>query len=154
LAKEQARKEIATVSLDTSVLISQLRGDRFADQTDSFFRRAVEGKKQLVIPDVVYAELYTGIFLAPDSRAEEARVQSFLKVNGIEVRTSKSLKVARRAGELYSKTLRGVASFERILPDLLIAAQAEATSQAFATWNEADYRDLGVRIPVMTPSKL
>jgi predicted nucleic acid-binding protein len=136
------------------VLISHLRGDRFAAETDSFLRRAVEGKKQLIIPDVVYAELYTGIFLAPNPRVEEARVQSLLKVNGVEVRTSKSLKVAKRAGELYSKVLKAAASFDRILPDLLVAAQAEATSQAFVTWNETDYKDLGLRIPIVIPSKL
>lgn len=121
--------------------------------TDSFLGRAMGRKKQLVIPDVVYAELYTGIFLAPEPRAEEARVQSLLKVNGVEVRTSRSLKVAKRAGELYSKVLKGAGSLDRILPDLLVAAQAEATSQAFVTWNEADYKDLALRIPVLNPTK-
>lgn len=154
MAPKQAREEVATLSLDTSVLISHLSGDRFAAETDAFLRRAIEGKKQLVIPDVVYAELYTGIFLAPDSRGEESRVQSLLRVNGIEVRTSRSLKVAKRAGELYSKVLKRPASFERILPDLLIAAQAEAISQTFVTWNETDFRDLGLNIPVSNPSKI
>jgi predicted nucleic acid-binding protein len=140
-----------TLSLDTSVLISHLRGDRFAEKTDSFLRRAVKDKTQLVIPDVVYAELYTGIFLAPDPKSEEARVQSFLGINSIEVRTSKSLKVARRAGELYSRRLRARGEVQRILPDFLIAAQAEATSKGFVTWNEEDYVDLGLRIPVLRP---
>lgn len=153
MAQKQAREEVATLSLDTSVLISHLSGDRFSEETGSFLRRAIEGKKQLVVPDVVYAELYTGIFLAPNPKVEETRVQSLLKVNGVEVRTSKSLKVAKRAGALYSKILKNGASFERILPDFLIAAQAEATSQAFVTWNEADFRDLGLRIPVLNPSK-
>jgi predicted nucleic acid-binding protein len=154
LAQKQAREEVATLSLDTSVLISHLSGDRFAQETDSFLRRAMEGKQQLVMPDVVYAELYTGIFLASDPKVEETRVQSLLKVNGIEVRTSRSLKVAKRAGELYSKVLRKAASFERILPDFLIAAQAEAISRAFITWNEADFKDMGLRIPVLNPSKV
>jgi len=154
LAQKQAREEIATLSLDTSVLISHLSGDRFAKETDSFLRRAMDGQKQLVIPDVVYAELYAGIFLAPDSKVQETRVQSLLQVNSIEVRTSRSLKVAKRAGELYSKILRKEASFERILPDFLIAAQAEATSQVFVTWNESDFRDLGLRIPVLNPSRI
>jgi predicted nucleic acid-binding protein len=152
LAQKQAHEEIGTFSLDTSVLISHLRGDRFAEETDSFLHRAIEGKKQLVITDVVYAELYTGIFLAGIPKVEETRVQNFLKVNGVEVRTSRSLKVARRAGELYSKVLKNARSIDRILPDLLIAAQAEATSQAFVTWNAADYRDLGMRVPVLIPS--
>ena len=94
---------MTTLALDTSVLISHLSGDRFAEETDIFLRRAIENKRQLVIPDVVYSELYTGILLAPDPKVEEARVQSLLKVNSVEVRTSKSLKVARRAGELYSR---------------------------------------------------
>jgi predicted nucleic acid-binding protein len=139
--------------LDTSVLISHLRGDRFAQETDAFLRRANDRKSQLVIPDVVYAELYTGIFLASNPKAEEGQVQSFLGINGIEVRTSRSLKTARRAGEFYSKTLRARDGITRILPDLLIAAQAEATSKGFVTWNEEDYAGLGLRIPVLRPDK-
>jgi predicted nucleic acid-binding protein len=154
LAQKQTREIATTLCLDTGVLISHLRGDRFAEETDSFLRRAITSKKQLVIPDVVYAELYTGIFLAPNPKAEESRVQSLLKVNGVEVRTSRSLKVAKRAGALYSKVLSGTGLVDRILPDLLIAAQAEATSQAFVTWNEADYKDLGLRIPVVVPTRV
>jgi predicted nucleic acid-binding protein len=142
------------ISLDTSVLISHLCGDRFAEETDSFLRRATENKTQLVIPDVVYAELYTGIFLASDPKAEEAKVQSFLGINGIEVRTSRSLKVIKRAGELYSKRIRAQAGVQRILPDFLIAAQAEATSEGFVTWNKEDYEDLGLRIRVLRPNEV
>jgi predicted nucleic acid-binding protein len=142
-----------TLSLDTSVLISHLRGDRFAEETDSFLRRAIEDKTQLVIPDIVYAELYTGIFLASDPRVEEAKVQSFLGVNGIEVRTSRSLKTVKRAGELYSKMLRAQRGVQRILPDFLIAAQAEATSECFVTWNKEDYDHLGLRIRVLRPNE-
>ena len=144
---------MTTLSLDTSVLISHLRGDRFAEETDSFLRRALENKRQLVIPDVVYTELYTGVFLASDPKAEEIRIQGLLRVNGVEVRTSRSLKVARRAGELYSKRLRGRVGVDRILPDFLIAAQAEATSEGLVTWNGEDYKDLGLGIPVLSPTK-
>ncbi len=153
MAQEQAREEMTTLSLDTSVLISHLRADRFTGETDSFLRRGIENKRQLVIPDVVYAELYTGIFLAFDPKAEEAKVQSLLAINGIEVRTSRSLKTAKRAGELYSKKLRDQGVIQRILPDFLIAAQAEATSEGFVTWNDEDYDGLGLRIPVLRPNK-
>jgi predicted nucleic acid-binding protein len=144
---------MTTLSLDTSVLISHLRADRFADDSDSFLRRCAAKKIKLVIPDVVYAELYTGIFLASDPKVEETKVQSFLGINSVEVRTSRSLKTVRRAGELYSKRLRAQGGLHRILPDFLIAAQAEATSEGFITWNEADYEDLGLRIPIHRPSK-
>jgi predicted nucleic acid-binding protein len=49
--------------------------------------------------------------------------------------------------------LKEAGSLDRILPDLLIAAQAEATSQALVTWNEADYGSLGLRVPVFDPAQ-
>ena len=153
MAQKQAHEKMTTLSLDTSVLISHLRGDRFAEETDLFLRRAMESKTQLVIPDVVYAELYTGIFLASDPKVEEAKVQGFLGVNNIEVRTSKSLKTVKRAGELYSKRLRRHGGVQRILPDFLTAAQAEATSKGFVTWNEEDYEGLGLQIRVLRPNE-
>ncbi len=142
-----------TYSLDTSVLVSHLTGDRFADDTDRFFRRAIEKKMRLVIPDVVYAELYTGIYLSEDPKAQETRIQKFLAVNGIEVRTSRSLKIAKRAGELYSRHLGNKGGLRRILPDFLIAAQVEATSEGFLTWNVSDYQNLGLKIPVLSPDR-
>jgi len=144
---------MTTNSLDTSVLISHLRGDRFANETDSFFRRALEKKVQLVISDIVYAELYTGIYLSSDPQSEETLVQKFLAVNEIEVRRSGSLKIAKRAGQLYSKHITDQKGIKRILPDFLIAAQAEAASEAFVTWNLEDYQHLGLKIPVLSPSR-
>ena len=135
------------------MLISHLRADVFVDDTDSFFRRAMDDKTQLVMSDVVYAELYTGIYMASDPESEEARVQGFLGINGIEVRTSRSLKIARRAGQLFSKQLKDGHKARRILPDFLIAAQAEATSQGFVTWNGGDYQGLGLKIPVLSPKE-
>ena len=142
---------MTTYSLDTSVLISHLKGDVFATESDNFFRRAIQNKIGLVIPDVVYAELYTGIYLSQDPNSEETRVQKFLAVNNIEVRTSRSLKVARRAGEFYSKHLQKGEGMRRILPDYLIAAQVEAISDAFVTWNALDYQGVGLRIPILLP---
>lgn len=153
MAKTKTQRQVAnTYSLDTSVLISHLKGDHFADETDLFFRRAVEENKSLVIPDIVYSELYTGIYLSSNPKSEETLVQKFLAVNNIEIRTSRSLKIARRAGELYSKYLEKRNSITtRILPDFLIAAQVEATSEAFVTWNPSDFEDLKLKIPVLLP---
>src|SRR3989304_2780278 len=94
-----------TYSLDTSVMVSHLRNDQFAEESDRFLRQAMDKKIHLVMPDVVYAELYTGVFLSDNPKSEETRLQSFLAVNAIEVRTSRSLKTAKRAGELYSRHL-------------------------------------------------
>jgi len=40
------------------------------------------------------------------------------------------------------------------LPDFLIAAQAEAISEAFVTWNVPDFKNLGLRIPVLSPDSV
>ena len=106
----------------------------------------------LVIPDVVYSELYTGIYLSEDPKLEETRVQKFLGVNNIEVRTSRSLKTAKRAGELYARYLDKKGNVRRILPDFLIAAQVEAISSGFVTWNPDDFNILELRIPILMPS--
>jgi hypothetical protein len=86
LAEKQKREKVTTPSVYTSVLVSHLRKDRFVEQTDSFLRRAMENKVRHVIPEVVNAELYTGIFMATDPGSEEGKVQSFLAINGIEVK--------------------------------------------------------------------
>ena len=144
-----------TYSLDTSVMVSHLRNDQFAEESDRFLRQAMDKKIHLVMPDVVYAELYTGVYLSDNPKSEEARLQSFLAVNAIEVRTSRSLKTAKRAGELYSRPLlSGDGGIRRILPDFLIAAQAEAISEAFVTWNVSDFKNLGLRIPVLSPDSI
>jgi predicted nucleic acid-binding protein len=111
----------------------------------------IEDKINLFIPDVVYSELYTGIYLSKDPKSEETQVQRFPGVNNIEVRISRSLKVAKRAGELYSKSLKLVSEPKRIRPDFLIAAQAEGMSDAFVTWNLQDYKHLNLKVPVMNP---
>lgn len=145
---------MTTYALDSNVIISHLSEDRFVEQTDRFFRRAIEKRNRLVLSDVVYAELYTGVYLSAEEKEEERHLQKFLAANDIEVRPSRSLKIARRAGELYARHLGiGNGRDQRILPDFLIAAQAEATCEALVTWNSADYEHLGLKIKVLAPSR-
>lgn len=71
-------------SLDTNVIISHFRGDRFSDDTDNFLAWVKNGGHDMSIADIVYAELYTGIYLAQDSASEEKRLQRFLAVNNMQ----------------------------------------------------------------------
>jgi len=136
-------------SLDTNVIISHFKADKFSDDTDRFFSWVREYGHELLIADIVYGELYTGVFLSEDPLIEERRMQKFLAVNEIDVK-SPSIKTAKRAGELYSKHLmRNKKTLKRILPDFIIGAHAEKYSDALITWNPADYKiDLPVRTPV------
>jgi predicted nucleic acid-binding protein len=135
-------------SLDTNVIISHFKADRFSDDTGRFFSWAREYGHELLIADIVYGELYTGIFLSEDPLIEERRMQKFLAVNEIEVKIP-SIKTAKRAGELYSNHLRrNKKTLKRILPDFIIGAHAEKYSDALITWNPADYK---IDIPVITP---
>ncbi len=135
-------------SLDTNVIISHFKGDKFSDDTDSFFAWVKNAGNDVTIADIVYAELYTGIYLSQDSANEEKRLQRFLAVNNIEVKYTSS-KIAKRAGELYAKNLlKNKRSLKRILPDFIIGAHAEQYSDALITWNPSDY---DINKEVMTP---
>jgi len=69
--------------LDTNVIISHFKGDRFSDDTDSFFAWVKNAEHEIYISDIVYAELYTEVYLSNDDANEEKRVQRFLAVNNI-----------------------------------------------------------------------
>jgi predicted nucleic acid-binding protein len=135
-------------SLDTNVIISHFKGDKFSDDTYSFFAWIKNSGHEMYIADIVYAELYTGIYLSKDPVNEEKRLQRFLAVNNIEVKYTSS-KTAKIAGELYAKNLlKNKRSLKRILPDYIIGAHAEQYSDALVTWNPSDYDITG---GVMTP---
>lgn len=135
-------------SLDTNVIISHFKGDRFSDDTDSFFAWVKESGHEMYIADIVYAELYTGIYLSNDPSTEEKLVQRFLAVNDIDVKYTSS-KTAKRAGELYAKNLvKNKQSLKRILPDFIIGAHVEQYSDVLITWNPSDY---DINKEVMTP---
>ncbi len=134
--------------LDTNVIISHFKGDRFSDDTDSFFAWVKNAGHEIYISDIVYAELYTGVQLSNDAANEEKQVQRFLAVNNIEVKYNSS-KIAKRAGELYAKNLlKNKRSSKRILPDFIIGAHSEQLSDALITWNHSDY---DINKAVMTP---
>ncbi|HEY9205101.1 MAG TPA: type II toxin-antitoxin system VapC family toxin [Candidatus Methanoperedens sp.] len=135
-------------SLDTNVVISHFKGDKFSDDTDSFFAWVKDSGHKMYIADIVYAELYTGIYLSNDSSIEEKLLQRFLAVNNIEVKYTSS-KTAKRAGELYARNLlKNKRSLKRILPDFIIGAHAEQYSDVLITWNPSDYDS---NKEVMTP---
>ena len=138
-------------SLDTNVIISHFKGDRFSDDTDGFFAWIKNAGHEMYIADMVYAELYTGVYLSHDPANEEKRLQRFLAVNNVEVKYTSS-KTAKRAGELYAKSLfKNKRSLKRILPDFIIGAHAEQYSDALVTWNPSDYN---IHKAVATPAEV
>jgi len=136
-------------SLDTNVIISHFKADKFSDDTDRFFAWVKNFGDKIYIADIVYAELYTGVYLSQDPALEGKRIERFLAVNDIEMKRISS-KIAKRAGELYAKHLlkNKKKGFKRILPDFVIGAHAEQYSDIFVTWNPSDY---DINIAVKTP---
>ena len=135
-------------SLDTNIIISHFKGDKFSNDTDSFFAWVKDAGHEMYIADIVYAELFTGVYLSNDSAKEEKRLQRFLAVNNIEVKYTTS-KIAKRSGELYAKTLlKNKRSLKRIMPDFVIGAHTEQYGDALITWNPSDY---DINKEVMTP---
>ena len=138
-------------SLDTNVIISHFKGDKFSDDTDSFFAWIKDSGHEMYISDIVYAELYTGVYLSNDPTGEEKRLQLFLAVNNIDVKYMSS-KTAKRAGELYAKNLsKNKRLMKRILPDFIIGAHAERYSETLVTWNPSDH---DIDKEVMTPPEV
>ena len=137
-------------SLDTNVIISHFKADKFSDDTDRFFAWVKNFGDKIYIADIVYAELYTGVYLSQNPALEGNRIERFLAVNDIEMKRISS-KIAKRAGELYAKHLlkNKKKGFKRILPDFVIRAHAEQYSDIFVTWNPSDYDiDIAVKTPV------
>ena len=136
------------LSLDTNLIISHFKGDVFSDDTDRFFGWVRNAGHEMYIVDIVYSELYTGVYLSQDQALEERRIQQFLAVNEIEVKHVSS-KISKRAGELYANhLLKNKRPLKRILPDFIIGAHAEHHSDVLVTWNPSDY---DLNIDVMTP---
>ena len=136
------------LSLDTNLIISHFKGDIFSNDTDRFFGWVRNSGHEMYIVDIVYSELYTGVYLSQDPALEERLIQQFLAVNEIEVKHVSS-KISKRAGELYAKHLqKNKRPLKRILPDFLIGAHSEYQSDIFVTWNPSDY---DLNIDVMTP---
>ncbi len=135
-------------SLDTNVIISHFKGDKFSDDTDNFLAWVKDKGHEMYIADIVYAELYTGVYLSNDPANEEKRLQRFLAVNNIEIKYTTS-KTAKRAGQIYAKNLsKNRRSLRRILPDFVMEAHAEQYGDALVTWNPSDY---DINKKVMTP---
>jgi predicted nucleic acid-binding protein len=135
-------------SLDTNVIISHFKGDKFSDDTDNFFAWIKDSGHEMYIADIVYGELYTGVYLSNNPVNEEKRLQQFLAVNNIEVKYTSS-KTAKRSGELYAKNLlKNKRSLKRILPNFIIGAHAEQYGDALVTWNPSDY---DITREMMTP---
>jgi len=61
-------------SLDTNVIISHFKSDRFSDDTDRFFAWIKNSGHKMYIADIVYAELYTGVYLSQEAAVEEKRL--------------------------------------------------------------------------------
>jgi len=142
------------IALDTNIIVSHLIDDEFAEGTRNFFEWARTTKRNLLISEIVYAELYAGIELGADPKLEERKVQRFLAVNRIEVRLDGSVDVAKRSGQIYASYLTETETArERILPDFLVGAHPEIYGDILVTWNPKDFVKY-LTVPVLTPTQI
>jgi predicted nucleic acid-binding protein len=93
-------------SLDTNVILSHFKEDRFSDDTDSFFVWIKNEGHEMYISDLVYVELYIGIYLSKDSANEKKQLQRFLAVNNIEGKYTSSKIINDFAHELSEIVLK------------------------------------------------
>lgn len=134
-------------SLDTNVILSHFKEDKFSDDTDSFFAWIKHEGHEMYISDLVYVELYIGVYLSNDSANEKKQLQRFLAVNNIEGKYTSS-KIINDMVSFLQRTCCEISSLKRRLPNLIIGAHAEQYSDALVTWNPSDY---DINKAVMTP---
>jgi predicted nucleic acid-binding protein len=134
-------------SLDTNVILSHFKEDRFSDDTDSFFAWIKNEGHEMYISDLVYVELYIGIYLSKDSANEKKQLQRFLAVNNIEGKYTSS-KIINDLVSFLQRTCCEISSLKRKLPNLIVGAHAEQYSDALVTWNPSVY---DINKAVMTP---
>lgn len=134
-------------SLDTNVILSHFKEDRFWDDTDRFFAWIKQEGHEMYISDLVYVELYIGVYLSKDSANEKKQLQRFLAVNNIEGKYTSS-KIINDLVNFLQITCCDISSLKRKLPKLIVGAHAEQYSDALVTWNPSDY---DINKSVMTP---
>jgi len=137
------------IFVETSVIVSPLVKDEFADTTLKFFECALMMGAKLLINGIVLSELYTWVFLSRNPKQSEKELKEFLNINQIKIIMEMNEKIFKRAGELHAKYRKRGGKRERILADFLIGAHAEEISDILVTWNPSDFSQL--RIKIMTP---
>jgi len=143
------------LAIDTNVLVSHLQGTPvFGEASRRFLAWAVESGQQLLVSDVVYAELFAWAE-AEAAPERERRLRDALSGAGVQLRFPDDPTVPEAAGRRYGQRARRArlrAPRRRILPDFMIGAHAEHYADAFVTWNPKDFR--GLDIPVQTPREV
>ena len=125
-------------TLDTNVILSHFKEDRFSDDTDSFFAWIKQEGHEMYISDLVYVELYVGVYLSKDPANKKKQLQRFLAVNNIEGKYTSS-KIIDDQLDFLQITCRDLSLLKRKLPNLIVGAHAEQYSDALVTWNPSDY---------------
>jgi predicted nucleic acid-binding protein len=132
--------------VDTSVLLDILLNDkRFAESSESLVRK-YRNKDRLVICEVVLAEIRPAL-------QNEADLYSFCEDLGLEFEPCPT-QAAVLAGSMYARYLANRGTAKRVLPDFLVAAQAQAGGHTLLARDRGYYREYFKDIDLQNPSRV
>jgi predicted nucleic acid-binding protein len=135
-----------TTLVDSSVLLDLLIDDpRFGDLSEVALKNA-RSRGRLVACEAVIAEIRPAF-------SSDSELTEFCDDIGLEFESC-SFDAALLAGAMYSAYLSNRGSAKRVLPDFLIAAQAQSNSYSLLARDRGYYREYFADLTIVDPSLL
>ncbi len=132
---------IASIAVDSAVLIELLSNGPRADAVESSLRRALVGGR-VVVCGTTLAEICTS--LRGGAQAQEALEEMGIQFNALEAKS------ALRAGEMHRRH-RQRSGDPRRMDDFMVGAHALLQCDGLITWNDTFYRDYFKGLKLIVP---
>ena len=131
------------IAIDSSVLIGVLKGGAGFEIWREFFIQRKIGGDDLVVCDVVYAEI---------SHAYNEHWEVSKDINDLAIEYDEIKPIAAyRAGTIYRAYRQNGGPKQRVLPDFLVGAHAIHQADALACLDDGYYRDYFNGLQQVTP---
>ncbi|ETX08932.1 type II toxin-antitoxin system VapC family toxin [Candidatus Entotheonella palauensis] len=141
------------LSLDSSILISHLRGDLHQEAVLASMEQLHVLEAELTLPLLCYAEVWTGIELLDDAEQQRqvaAAVHRILEVSRIML-VADNVEIVREAARAQADYRRRGGRREVLIPDFVIGANAAHYSGRLLTTNPRDFLRAFPSLEVLTP---
>lgn len=143
------------LSVDSSIFISQLTGDRHAEAVLAAMVLLETLTAELTLPLLCYAELWTGIELLPAAERPAAAetLERVLRASRVLL-VADNVAIARDAARAQAAYRRRGGRREVLIPDFVIGANAAYYAGRLLTTNPRDFFTAFPTLEVLTPEAL
>ena len=141
-----------SISLDSSIFISQLTSDVHADAVLAALTVLETMGAELTLPLLCYAELWTGVELLPEADRPGAAetLERMLRASRVLL-VADNVAIAREAARAQATYRRRGGRREVLIPDFVIGANATYYAGRLLTTNPRDFFKAFPTLEVLTP---